>query len=193
MRDITQINLDELVPDSIRGDERVSAAIQAINGELQAVSQLAMVPALVSRIDELTSTQLDHMAWQYDSKIWRDTWPINLKRSVIKSVILEKSKKGTRRAVSDALNAMGSSVVLREWWEESPAGTPHTFSIVATVNDVPGQTSAQTQKDLFIRLDDVKPVRSHYDFTFAIQSEGNIAPVATVRPVAYARIHGHEA
>ena len=43
MADITTVNLYDLVPDSIRDDPEVSAAIQAIDSELKAVSALCMV------------------------------------------------------------------------------------------------------------------------------------------------------
>lgn len=192
MRSITEIDLAELVPDSIRHDDTVAAAITAINGELKAVSQLAMVPALLARIDDLTSTQLDHLAWQFDSKVWRDGWPIDRKRSVIRSVILEKSKKGTKSAVLKALSAMGSGAAIREWFEESPPGIPHTFSITIPIPDVPGQVSSETQEDLFLRIDDVKPVRSHYTVTVATQGHGGMALAGAARSAVFVRIHGQE-
>lgn len=193
MRDIQEINLRELVPGSIRDDPNVAAAVEAINGELQRVSEISTVPAIIARIDQLTSAQLDHLAWQYDSKIWRDQWPVELKRSVIRSVILEKSKKGTRSAVLNALQAMGSAAIIREWFEETPDARPFTFSIVVSVPTYTGDTGTTIQEDLFLRLNDVKNVRSLYTFALAIQAEAELTLNAAARPAAFARIHGEEA
>jgi phage tail P2-like protein len=189
MRNIEDINLYDLVPESIRDDPDVSAAIQAVNGELQAVSNLCMVPALYSQIDSLSSGTLDHMAWELDAKVWRDTWPINTKRSVIKNVIKEKSKKGTLSAVQSAIESLGSAAVIVEWFDMVPVGTPHTFDITVTLPEIEGQVSAETQADLFAKIDDVKPVRSHYTFTLAADAAGELYLSGYARPAVYARLN----
>lgn len=193
MADITTVNLYDLVPDSIRDDPQVSAAIIAINTELQAVSALCMVPAILARIDELDGKTLDHLAWQFDSKIYRDSWPVDLKRSVIKMVIQTKSKKGTRYAVETSLTSLGSAVAIKEWWEMSPPGDPYTFEVIATLNNIPGQVDAETQQDLLLKIDDTKSARSHYTLTFATQGQGAIALVGAFRPAVSARFNTIEA
>lgn len=189
MRNLTQIDLRELVPESIRDDANVSAAIDALNGELQLVSALVEVPSILARIDELEDDVLDHLAWQLNSKTWRDSWPLSLKRSVIKSLIIEQSKKGTRFALDKAVRSYGAGLTIREWWETSPPGVPHTFDLVLSINNLGGQVSdAQAQEDLLRRIDDVKPVRSKYTFTLAVQAEGGIGITGAFRTASYVRL-----
>jgi len=192
MPDITEISVVDLLPASIRQDESVVAAAQAIDSELNAVSQLCMVPALLARIDELSSNTLDHLAWQFDSKVWRESWPVYLKRSVIKTVILEKSKKGTRSSLENALVSMGSAAVVTEWFEKTPAADPYTFDVTLSLADVEGQASSEVQEDLIRKIEDVKPARCHYTLTLATEAVGNMYMTAVGRAAVYSRISGQE-
>lgn len=188
MADLDDIKLIDLVPDNLAQDKNLYASSLAIDPELKAVSDQLMVPAIFSRIDELTSDELDHIAWQFDSKVWRDGWPLHLKRSVIRTIINEKSKKGTLSAVRKAVESLGSAVIIREWWQESPTGTPHTFTVTLSVNEIPGQVTAQTQADLMLRIDDVKPVRSHYTFSVATQANAGLNLSNGVRVATFVRL-----
>lgn len=194
MRSITQISLRELVPESIRNDPKVSAAIDALDGEIQAVSALCGVPAILARIDELDSQVLDHLAWQFNAKTWRDTWPLALKRSVIRTIIEVKSKLGTRYAVEQAVQSLGSAVTIQEWWEFDPPKTPHTFDIIVTVNDQGGEVpEAQIQEDVIRLIQDSKPVRSQFEFTLAQQARGDLALFGVARSLDYYRFRFDEA
>lgn len=187
--DLTTISIVDILPGSIKNDATVLAAAQSIDAELQAVSALCLTPSLYARIDDLTSEQLDHIAWQFDSKIWRDSWPLNLKRSVIKTVIVEKSKKGTRKAVEESVQSLGSAIAITEWWETVPKGKPHTFDVVLTVADVPGQSDAESQIDLIRRINDTKPARSQFNFSLATQAAASLFIGGAARPAAYTRLN----
>jgi len=63
--DITQIKLIDLVPPSIRDDQKVQAAAAAIDKELQAVTANISQTILIARIDELSEPVLDLLAWQF--------------------------------------------------------------------------------------------------------------------------------
>jgi len=193
MRDIFQVSLRDLVPESIRSDAKVSAAIDAIDSEIQAVSQLCVVPSILARIDLLDTKVLDHLAWQFNAKSWRDTWPISLKRSVIKAIIQVKAKLGTRYAVEQAVQSLGSSVSIQEWWQFEPPKTPHTFDIIVTLNDQGGEVpDAQIQEDVIRLIQDSKPVRSQFEFTLAQQGQGDIAMFGVSRVIEYFRFDFEE-
>lgn len=193
MRSIDTIDLADLVPESIRNDPAVAAATEAINGELKAVSSLCMVPALYARIDELSSHTLDHLAWQVDSKVWRDSWPIQLKRSVIRGVIIEKSKRGTRAAVQDIIEAIGGTSVLKEWFEYDPPNPVHTFDILVYLNTISGTIPQERQADLLMSIDEVKPVRSHYTLSLATTADGGMGLQGIIRSSSYIRLELTEA
>lgn len=193
MVDIVNVSLLDVIPESLKNDPIVIAMIKSIDDEIKAVSKLSETPSLYANIDALESLKLDHLAWQYSADTWRDNWPIDLKRSVIKNVIHEKRKKGSLAAVEDAISSLGSAGVITEWWELSPPGEPHTFSVTASINDFNGTIpSAQMQEDIISRIDSVKPTRSHYEFTQSLQSKGGLGFIGAASIITYARISGHE-
>ena len=120
MIDLTSVSLMDVLPDSLKGDPVVMAMTAALDKELTEITKLVTLPTLYCRIDELDSQTLDHLAWQFNADTWRRSWHLPLKRSVIKSIIMNKRKKGTRWAVEDAVSSLGANVTVVEWWETTP-------------------------------------------------------------------------
>jgi hypothetical protein len=68
--------------------------------------------------------------------------------------------------------ALGVKIDLQEWWETSPQGTPHTFSLTAYANANLSHHSEPVLSERLYRalrkvVDATKPVRSHYEMTVA--------------------------
>ena len=185
---LEDISLLDLVPDSIKKDPDVEAAAKALDPPLLDMTRALDLPSLYVSIDQMTSEQLDAMAYGWDASVWRDSWPLSLKRSVLKNVVTEKRKKGTVRAVLDALASIQSAATIEEWWQTNPKGTPHTFSIFATLGSIPGVFDAEMQEDIITLVDDEKPVRSQYQFVIVKEIVGGIGQEGGIRPCAYARI-----
>lgn len=184
---ITDIELNDILPNSIKNDSNVSASGKAIDPQLQTVSGFVDYPILLKRIDSLTSVQLDHLARQYDAT-WRDSWGISLKRSVLKATIANKRIVGTVKAVRNALDAISTTLDLKEWWQETPMGDPHTFTVVATMSDVSGGTSVERQEDLIAQIESAKPVRSWYTLKVNQALRGGFNAVGRVQTVILSRI-----
>ena len=161
MKTLNDVVLADMLPASIAKDENVDAAAQAIDLELKNIVPDTRLPLIYARIDELTSQQLDHVAMGYNFTVWRDTWPIALKRSVVKQIIALKSRMGTLSAVRLALESMGAAVQITEWWQESPKGKPHTFKVNVALSQIEGTLTSELQEDFFALLNEAKPVRSH--------------------------------
>ena len=189
MKNIETASLLDLLPDSIANDEKVKGAAQAIDPQLQAAASMVDLPSVYVSIDKLTSTQLDHLAVAWDITVWRDYCPVSLKRNVLKAAISEKRKKGTVKAVRDALSSISSAASIVEWWETEPKGTPHTFTIYATQADIEGTIDAEMQEDVIALIDDAKPLRSHYDFVIQNKVKSGINVYACLRPVTVAKIY----
>lgn len=192
MKDLENVKLGDLLPDSIAKDKRVDAAARAIDPQLRLVALALDLPALYVSIDKLSSIQLDHLATQYDVAVWRDSWPVGLKRSALKAAISDKRKKGTLGAVKRALASIGSAATVEEWWQMEPKGTPHTFTIYATQNNIEGTIDAEMQEDLRAMIDDAKPLRSHYNFVIQSQAKMGVNVYASIRPCVYAKIYNSE-
>lgn len=187
-KELDKTSLLDLLPDSISKDSDVSAAAKALDIPLREMTGVLDLPSIYVSIDSLTSEQLDHLAYSWDASVWRDSWPIELKRSIVKQVVQEKRKKGTRKAVEEAVEALGSAATIQEWWETTPKGTPHTFTIFASLGKIDGTLESEMQEDLIALINDAKPVRSHFDFVVVKNLLGRIGWYGSVRPVAYARI-----
>ena len=189
---LAEVRLSDLLPDSIAQDDNVKHSATALDKQLLDMTAAVDLPSIYVSIDKLTSTQLDHVAYGWDASVWRDSWPVALKRSVLKNVVREKRKKGTLRAVKDAVSSIGSAATIKEWWQQEPKGAPHTFEIQATLGNIDGTLDAEMQEDLFALVDDAKPVRSHYTFVLVRQLQGGMGVDGYLRPVADARIRSEE-
>ncbi|EOI6870037.1 TPA: phage tail protein I [Yersinia enterocolitica] len=191
MIDLTSVSLMDVLPDSLTGDPVVMAMAAALDKELTEITKLVTLPTLYCRIDQLDSQTLDHLAWQFNADTWRRSWHLPLKRSVIKSIIMNKRQKGTRWAVEDAVSSLGANVTVVEWWETTPPGEPHTFTVTSTVNHFAGQVPAgEMLDDINRRITSIKPARSHYTFNQAIAASGNVVLVGGVKSFTYRRLSG---
>lgn len=190
MTKIKDVKLSQLIPENLVKDSNVKASADALDLPLQEVSKKVDIPSIYLRLDELTSEQLDHMAAAWDASVWRQSWPINIKRSVLNNVILEKKKRGTLGAVKKAIETIGSYTSITEWWQETPKGTPHTFKVIASLNNYEGVLESDLQEDLFELINDAKPVRSHYEFILQKRFSGEIGAIGLYRKLAYARVKG---
>ena len=187
-RELVESSLLDVVPDSISKDADVSSAAKALDVPLLEMTGVVDLPSIYVSIDSLTSEQLDHLAYSWDASVWRDSWPIELKRSIVKQVVQEKRKKGTRKAVEEAVKALGSAATIEEWWQQEPKGPPHTFTIYATLAKIDGVLDGEMQDDLITLIDDAKPVRSHYSLVVVRDIRGQVGVTGYVRHLSYARI-----
>lgn len=190
MTEIKDVKLSQLIPENLVEDSNVKASAAALDPALQEVSNKVDIPSIYIRIDTLTSEQLDHMAAAWDASVWRQSWPIQIKRNILHNVIIEKRKRGTLGAVKKAIETIASFTSLTEWWQETPKGTPHTFKVIASLNRYDGVLESDLQEDLFGLIDDAKPVRSHYDFILQRRYSGEIGTIGLYRKLAYARVKG---
>ena len=188
MKKLNDVVLADLMPGSIANDSNVDASARAIDPQLRVVASETQKPLIYSRINTLTSQQLDHLAIGYNFTVWRDSWPISLKRSVAKQIIAQKSRMGTLSAVRLALESIGAAVQITEWWQETPNATPHTFKINVVLSQIEGVLTSEMQEDVFALLDDAKPKRSHYTFVLTLAQQAGLHVAGIHRPAVFARI-----
>lgn len=188
MKTLEEISLLDILPDSVSRDATVQAIAKAVDPQLKFISVNVDAPAIYSNIDKLPGDILDHLAVQYDVATWRDYWNLATKRSVIKTAIADKRIVGTVAAVENAIKSLGSSAKIVEWWQTTPKGTPHTFKIYISLNDVEGTVTEQMQEDIILLIDAAKPKRSHYDMILTRAINGGIGIHTELRSMTYSRI-----
>lgn len=187
MRTIHDVKLGELLPNNLTSDSSMRACSEATDPQLKEISAAIGVVSIYANIDSMSSEQLDHFAAGRNMTTWRDSWPIDVKRSIAKSMIAQKARMGTLSAVKTVLASLGSAVSIVEWWQEVPRGQPHTFKITATLGDVDGVLTEQMQEDFFLLLNGSKPVRSHFTFTLSQNIKGQMQVLGCHRSGGYFR------
>jgi phage tail P2-like protein len=190
MKTLDDVKLKDILPYSISHDENVKASAEAIDGQLTNISRELDLPSIYARLDSQPGIVLDHLAVQWDVSVWRESWPKSLKLKVLKNSIAEKRKTGTLSAVKKALESLGSAAKIVEWWQTTPKGIPHTFTVYATQSEIAGTVSAELQEDLFSAIDAAKPVRSHYTFVLANNVTGGIGFHGLARFVNFVTLKG---
>lgn len=188
MKRLEDLELVETLPEAISQDISMRGFAYALQRQLHKLAKQSDSGAWYKNIDKATSAQLDHIAVEHDLQVWRDKWPVELKRRVLKNAFIAKSKVGTVSAVREALSTIGAAAEIVEWWQTEPKGTPHTFNIVATLSQIDGTLTTEMQEDLQLMIKDSKPVRSHFTFQIVIAKEGGICFLGYARAAVMSRI-----
>ena len=100
IKDLQSLSLMDILPDSILADKKVAAAAQALDAELQAVTQAAVETMHIPRIDILPEAVIDLLAWQWHVDFYEPLgMDIDTKRRLIKESIAWHRIKGTPAAI----------------------------------------------------------------------------------------------
>lgn len=105
---------------------------------------------------------LPWLAWTFSVGDWSSDWTEIQKRAVIKASVEIHRHKGTLGSVRRVVDAFGLGIKIKEWWQKSPQGTPHTFTLSISVDQMP--IGARDAVISAIRR--VKPVRSDFDLDY---------------------------
>ncbi len=155
----------------------------------ESIARISTVPVPIRDTwnpDTCPAHLLPWLAWTLSVEVWGSTWEDFRKRAVIKAAVETARTKGTRQAVSDALAALGASVIMTEWFELDPPGIPHTFSI-----DIVGNTTTVEMQNLMAaEVERTKPLRSHVAINWGVEFEGSINVVGVLRVGSLERIDG---
>lgn len=157
-----------------------------------ATLRLGTVPAPLRSLwnpDTCPASLLPWLAWALSIDAWKSYWPLHIKRARVRAALDIQRRKGTADSVRQVVAAFGGAVQLREWWEQTPPGPPHTFEMVLTLAGEGGSTAtAQFVEDVIAEVERTKPVRSHFTFTQGAQANAGIGAAAAVRPALYRRL-----
>lgn len=160
-------------------------------------ARLADVPVplrLLYNPDTCPIELLPWLAWHLSIESWKSYWSEEVRRARVRSAIAIHRQKGTAKSVKEVVAAFGGDIVLREWWQTTPMGDPHTFDLVMSLSGNDGQAAtAEFVDDVIAEVVRTKPVRSHFTFTQGINASTQLAVVNVARPVIYARLNLTEA
>ncbi|MBQ8691700.1 MAG: phage tail protein I [Synergistaceae bacterium] len=130
-KDLINLSLQHIAPSSIRDDKTVSAAMKAIDPELNSVSHDICEAFILSRIDELPEILIDLLAWQWHVDYYEPDLPLATKRSLVKSSISWHRIKGTPQAVVQLVTQLFGNAKVSEWFDYQ--GRAYFFRVAVSV------------------------------------------------------------
>lgn len=149
-----------LLPPNSSPLERATASALAID----------LNPAVIKTLwnpEKCPASLLPWLAWAVSADGWELATTEQMQRDLIANSVQTHRIKGTAGAVKGALAALNINIDLVEWWQTQPKGTPHTFMLTAWANENRNggaPLSAETYQKIRALVDELKPVRSWYEF-----------------------------
>ena len=125
---------------------------------------------------------LPWLAWSLSVDLWKDSWPEETKRAVIKASIEIHSHKGTPWAVEKYMEAIGITAEVIEWFEYN--GDPYKFK-VSTSN----RMSNADYYEVIEAVNVSKNTRSHLD-AIQVPYDNEAQPSAVGLPLLGISING---
>lgn len=121
----------KLLPDFMQEDGCVKALSESINTIFQPTSQDLKKLSDWDRIDSMTESELDELAWECDISWYDKTADIETKRSICKNSDRIFMTRATAAAVEEVLTTYFSNAKLREHFNYDNIA-PHHFKIETT-------------------------------------------------------------
>lgn len=110
-------------------------------------------------IDTAKESVLDHLAYHLHVDEYDTSYPIDIKRRMIKQSITVHKHKGTPYAVKTAIATVYGSGQLEEWWDYG--GTPYRFRVSGITDPL---TGAADIRRLLTLINSAKNKRSWLDY-----------------------------
>ncbi|UYM14254.1 phage tail protein I [Endozoicomonas euniceicola] len=121
--------MSDLLPPSATKQERALASIS------ERIEQLPVIYRKLWNPDLCPVEFLPYLAWAFSLDDWNDNWPEHIKRQSLKDALYQHRIKGSLQAVENAIARFGTTANITEWWQQSPKGLPHTFSVDISAQD----------------------------------------------------------
>lgn len=132
---------------------------------------------------------LPYLAWALSIDAWSSDWPELVKRNRVAAALAIQRQKGTAASVRSVVESFGGAVALREWWQTTPRGAPHTFDLVVSLDGLVGPEQTAAFADAVIaEVHRAKPVRSIFTFSQALSARSTLVTVAAIRPSVFTRL-----
>ena len=117
LKSITAPKLADILPESIKNDDKIFAAATFLDSEIEKIAALTDLTLHLPRLDELSADVLDHLAWQYHCDFYRQDLPLKAKRDQIRESIFWHRIKGTPAGVEKAVSTFMQGATVEENWE----------------------------------------------------------------------------
>ncbi len=131
---LDNLNLNDLIPSSIKSDIEVQNCVTTLNNEFNLIKDAIDNINIYSAIDTLPMEIVQLLAWQFnvnsEAKGWLLTSTDAEKRELVKNSIRLHRTKGTKYAIEEVLRIVGFEGEIQEWYDYG--GHPYHFKIKIT-------------------------------------------------------------
>lgn len=133
MSDIYSADFSEFLPGALRHDPKMIALARALTKQLLEVSGGIKNMLIYSRFEELPEDLVDILA--YDMHVdWYDySYPLQIKRDMVKNSVKVHKKMGTKYAVETAIREIYPKSRIEEWFDYG--GKPFHFKVILNAGD----------------------------------------------------------
>lgn len=125
---INDTDFSKILPNVLQNDESILAIAKATTSKLLDISNLLENVQIYTNIDNLPEGIVDILAYDMHVDWYDETYPLDVKREVVKSSVIVHKKMGTKYAVEKALRAVHPDSSIEEWFEYN--GNPFCFRII---------------------------------------------------------------
>lgn len=155
---LSDADILRLLPAFMRDDTAVTALTSGSNDVIRQLANKIRLLSTWDHLDDMTSKELDELAWELNIPWYDNAASDEAKRIVIKQSDQVYATLGTKWAVEQVVTAYFFSALVREWWEYG--GQPYHFQVVRIDGDM-------IEPEVYVRLESairkVKNVRSWLD------------------------------
>lgn len=126
-KELRHTSLLDILPQNLLEDQQIKAAAQALDAELQKITEATKGALLLPRLDELPEAVIDRLAWQWHVDFYEPSMSLEMKRQLVRESIAWHRLKGTKAAVEKMVQAVFRGGVVTEWFEYG--GEPYHFRV----------------------------------------------------------------
>ena len=157
-KELQHTSLLDILPPNLLRDKQIKAAAQALDAELQKITEATKEALLLPRLDELPEAVIDLLAWQWHVDFYEPSMSLETKRQLVRESIAWHRLKGTKAAVEKMVQAVFRGGVVTEWFEYG--GEPYHFRV--DILSAPQITAENTARLLNV-IEASKNIRSWLD------------------------------
>lgn len=170
-RDIYSVNFADYLPETLKRDPKMKALAAAVTEQMLGVSGEIDNVLIYSRIDELPEELIDVLAFDMHVDWYDYSYPLEVKRDILKNSVKVHKKMGTKYAVETALRSVYKETKVCEWFEYG--GRPYYFKlkIDTSANGLP----ENAYEDILNKVRFYKNLRSHCDGIYISLNGGSAA------------------
>lgn len=155
---LTDARLTDALPKTLAEQPWVQALAEASRKMRRRVMAYADRTRLFCDIDEASEEALDALALELQTPLYKNDYPLTVKRQIVKNSMLYYIRSGTRGAIEELLADIYQGAEVEEWFEYG--GEPNYFRVAIDISRTTVPVAEMTQAELESWLYSVKRASS---------------------------------